>query len=624
MKTIKKYQPPNLGESKLTSGFWFNRTENYMHIIQSMENTLLDDKNAARLINFAIAAGEAKGAFYRNDWSDGDCYKFIEGCANQYAVTGDQRITDLMEPYIPWIEKAQEHDGYINTQITLTHIKRWEDPKHHELYNLGHLFTAGVTYYEATGDKRLLDVAIKAADNLCTVFLPINEELADFGFNPSQIMGLMDLYDVIGNEDYLTLADTFITMRGMKPTKGDFNQNRVPLREESKPVGHAVMAAYLYAGAADVYGYTQDKTLFTSLERIWQDMISKRIYITGGVCPLYSGISERGDNVHEAFGDEYDLPHRIAYNETCANIGIAMWARRMYNLTGEATYGDWMENILYNAGISGASLDMTSYFYANPLAHRAKEHIKPTFNQYAHVPNKRFKTFTCWCCPPQLWRTFSGMPRWVYAVSDKGVSINLFTGCELDTKLRNGEPVKVVMKTNYPWDKEVVIMIEQAPTDGMTLQYRIPSWCSKAKVNGHAKDPGVYEAVVKTGDKITLQLPMEAVFYEANPMVEQANGMVAVKRGPVVYCLEGHDIEGAYAMDELALSVEEGMEEVVIDELPYEMIGIKTHMYYKPKGQGLYHPRTPVEDKKVPVRLIPYFAWANRSEEDMSVWLNRA
>jgi DUF1680 family protein len=410
-------------------------------------------------------------------------------------------------------------------------------------------------------------------------------------------------------------------MRGTKLGNADYNQNRVPLRDEVKPVGHAVTAAYLYAGAADVYGQTNEPALIEALERIWKDMIEKRIYITGGVCPIYDGLSERGDLVHEAFGDEYNLPHRIAYNETCANIGTAMWARRMYRITNKSEYADWMETILYNAGISGSNLTMSRYFYANPLAHRAKQHIVPIFGQYKNVPNERFITHLCWCCPPQLWRTFAGFGNWVYSKSDCGIAINLFADCTLNTQLKDGSKIEVAMTTNYPWDDKVTIHIIAAPKSGMSLQFRIPEWCEDATYNGAFISTGNHKLEVQSKEVIQLVIPLKATLYEANPMVEQANGMVAIKRGPVVYCLEGCDIEGDVTIDELTVPKEITFVEETISELPYEMVGLRAELIYKPKSKGLYHKITSSNGKKTSVRLIPYFAWANREESDMSVWL---
>ncbi len=624
MQEFGKFHTIKTGEAKLTQGFWANRVTDYEKIIKNLESALLSEDNAARMLNFGIAAGEIEGEFYMNEWSDGDCYKFLEGCVNQYAVTKDEKIMDVVNKYIPWIEKSQEDDGYIGTQILLTDRERWTDTENHELYNLGHLFTLACIHYTVTDDKRLLNVAIKAADYLWKTFSPKPKELAHFGFNPSQIMGLVELYEITEEKKYLDLADIFVTMRGETPEiRGDCSQNRMPLREETQPIGHAVTGAYLYAGAADVYAHTGEEALLSAVKRIWADLIKRRIYITGGVGPQYVGYSDRGDTLFESFASEYNLPLRVSYNETCANIAVAMWAKRMLQLTNDAEYGDWMETIMFNAGISGSNLDMTRYFYSNPAAHRACHHIEPTFAQYSHVPNQRFFTFDCWCCPPQLLRTFTGMPKWIYSLSDTGVSINLFGGSELNTTLKNGEEVNINIVTNYPWDEKVEINAVKTPKD-MDLTFRIPAWCDKATFNGKAIKSGIHTVKVNSGDSLAIVLPMQAQLYTANPLLEQSNGMFAVKRGPVVYCLEGNDIENKISIDELAIPKDVQFSETTIEEFPYGMVGLKADLIHRPHSDKLYQPVADDKEKKIPVRFIPYFSWANREEQDMSVWIPRA
>lgn len=620
------------GEAKLTSGFWANRVENYMEIIYNLEAALLNETNAARLLNFGIAAGAVDGEFYGNYWSDGDCYKFLEGCANQYAITKDPRILEVINKYIPWIEASQEEDGYIGTQTLLANLERWVDIELHELYNMGHLHTLGCVHFEATGDSRLLKVAKRNADYLWDLFSPEPYDLANFGFNPSQIMGLVDLYRTTNDERYLKLANIFVSMRGRKleakvaatHSGKDCSQNRTPLRQETQPVGHAVTGSYLYAGATDVFSHTGESELFDAVSRIWNDLIKRRIYITGAVGPQYVGISDRGDRVYEAFASEYNLPHRVAYNETCANIAAAMWAKRMLNVTGEAQFGDWLETIMFNSGISGSSLDMKRYFYANPGAHRCNHHIEPTFDQFSHVPNARFFTFDCWCCPPQLLRTFTGMPKFIYSKSDSGLAINLFAGSEIETELASGDTVKLVMETNYPWTETVTIKIEKAPESGFELTYRIPVWCDEATVNGVTTASGMYTQQVSAGKQIKIVLPMKVELYGANPMLEQSNGMVAVKRGPVVYCLEGSDIDSCeYTIDDLVMPLDAKFSEQTMNDFPYNMVGLATQMNVRPIENSLYFKVQPDQDKKVNVRLIPYFAWANREEQDMSIWFPR-
>lgn len=624
MDNFSKFQTLKTGDSKLTTGFWANRVNDYMGIIFNLEEALLSNDNAARMLNFGIAAGEVEGKFHMNEWSDGDCYKFLEGCINQYAVTNDERILTVINKYIPWIEASQEEDGYIGTQTLLTDRERWTDTENHELYNMGHLLTMACIHFEVTGDERLFNVAKKAADYLWVTFSPRPPELSHFGFNPSQIMGLVELYRLTNNENYLKLADIYTQMRGENPAiGGDCNQNHVALRDETHPTGHAVTGAYLYAGAADVYAQTGEKALLDAIERIWNDLIKRRIYITGGVGPQYVGYSDRGDPVYEAFTSEYNLPQRVAYNETCANIAVAMWAKRMLLLTNKAEYGDWMENILFNAGISGSNLEMTRYFYANPLAHKAHHHIEPTFGQYSHVPNERFFTFDCWCCPPQLLRTFTGMPKWIYAIAEKGVSINLFAGADLDTKLADGSQVKIVMTTDYPWDENVKIEVVDAPKDGIELTFRIPNWCNKATLDNQKIASGMHTIEVQKGQVLEIKLPMQAQLYAANPMVEQANGMCAIKRGSVVYCLESSDISNGVSIDELVISKDTLFTEEAIPEFPYNMVGLSADLMRRPQGDKLYYPI--LEDQeKVSVRFIPYFSWANREEQDMAIWFPRA
>jgi DUF1680 family protein len=300
-----------------------------------------------------------------------------------------------------------------------------------------------------------------------------------------------------------------------------------------------------------------------------------------------------------------------------------MWAKRMYQVTAKAEYGDWMENILFNAGISGANLDMTRYFYANPLAHRCEHHIEPTFGQYSHVPNERFFTFDCWCCPPQLLRTFTGMPKWVYSKNEQGVSINLFAGADLDTTLADGSPAKIKMETNYPWDKSVSIRIVKAAQVGFDLTLRIPAWCEKATINGEAASCGIHTIKVNQGDVLNIELPMKPEMYVSHPMLEQSNGMFAVKRGPVVYCVEGQDIAEGVKIDELVLPENANFVEETMKDFPYDMVGLRTEFLRRPHSDSLYCRNQNVDETMVNVRMIPYFAWANREEQDMNVWFPR-
>ncbi len=625
----------SLNNSRLTDGFWGNRTENYKEIIDSMMDALLNPTNSAKLINFDIAAGESDEEFFGAHWSDGDCYKFLEGCCYVYQNTKDAQVKELLDKYADLIARSQEDDGYICTQITLTDKGRWERYGFHELYNMGHLFTFAVAYLDATGNDCLIEVANKLADYLYGVFKSYPVELLNFGFNPSQIMGLCDLYKVTGNKMHYELAEIFVNMRGMSgevlegnvradPTglskrKGniatDQNQSLVPLRKETMATGHAVTSTYLYAGATDVYAQTGEKELFDALERIYDDLTSKRIYITGGVCPTFVGHSERGCLTHESHGTQYELPNKIAYNESCANIGAAMWALRMLRVTEDTKYGDLAEQIMYNAGISGTNLELTRYFYSNPLTFKKDNPISENWEQYKHKSSERWHTYTCWCCPPQLFRTIAGIGRWVYGKNEDTLYVNMFTSCDFVD-----DALEVSMVTNYPFEDKVIIKVNKA--SDYKLKIRIPAWCDEATVNGQSVASGYFEVVVNSGDELVVELPMRAKFMQANPHVESDRGMVCVKRGPVIYAAEGVD-NPAYSLDDVHLYINKEVTAtfepnvlggVVTLGVPAKCIKQKNELYYEALTEG--------ED--LTLKMIPYYAWANRELSDMNVWFARA
>ncbi len=612
MNQHRVFNLAKIEHTALTGGFWGHRTENYMEIIESQLEALLCETNSARLLNFGIQAGELEGEFFGEHWSDGDCYKFLEACCHIYRNNKDPKVKEVLDKYVPWIVKSQQEDGYINTQRTIPNLPRWEKVIHHELYNVGHLFTFAVSHYGATGEDTMLNVAKKCADYLWDTFSSYPKELGHFGFNPSQIMGLSDLYQVTKEEKHIKLAEVFVNMRGSVEGGTDQNQDQVPLREETTATGHAVTSTYLYAGATDVYGETGEKELLTALERIYNDLTSKRIYITGGVCPDFVGYSERGDLTHESHGDEYRLPNKVAYNESCANIGAAMWCMRMLAVTGESKYGDQAEQIMYNAGISGSNLNLTRYFYSNPLAYRKDIPIANTAPvQYTHKATRRWHTFTCWCCPPQLFRTMAGIGRWVYGENGKETFVNLFANCDYED-----DNISLSMKTQYPWDGKVEIKAEKASQS--VVKIRIPQWCKAPTVNGNAVTAGEYATVtVNTGEVIQIDLPMDVVIMSANPQVEADRGMICVKRGPIVYAAEGCD--NTVSLDKIYLNphanYDANFEENTLDGV----VTITTEVSVKEESDALYYEYNE-NSTKATLKMIPYYAWANREDSDMSIW----
>lgn len=617
VSSYKKFEFASLRNSHLKDGFWGKRIENYKEIIENMLEALLDDGNAACLSNFAVAAGLQEGSFHGEHWSDGDCYKFLEGCMYVYQATGDENVKAVVDKYIPWIQGAQEEDGYLSTQITLRdEVGRWERVGFHELYNMGHFFTLASTHYDVTSETVLLNMATKLADYVYTVFEGYPPELGMFGFNPSNIMGLCELYHQTGDEKYYKLAEIFVNMRGSVEGKGtDQNQTRTPLRKETQAIGHAVTSTYLYAGATDVYSRTGEQELFDALRRIWVDMTTKRTYVTGASSPIFIGFSDNGDRVHEAHGTQFDLPNKIAYNESCANIGNAMWALRMLSVTENVEYGDFAERVMYNSGISGSNLALTRYFYSNPLSYRKDTPIAQNVMQYQYKSSRRWKTYGCWCCPPQLFRTMTGVARWVYGASDDALFVNMFTSCDYTT-----EDLDISMTTSYPWDETVVLDVKKATAQ--KLKIRIPKWCKNPTVNGVAVESGKYfEITVNSGDKVEVFLPMVPVILQANPNIEADRGMVCVMYGPVVYCAEGVDNEEK--LDNIYIDVKGEISAAYKKDLLNGVVTLAVPAKVRTEKAELYY-EVLDDEKDTVLNMIPYYTWANREESDMSIWFPRA
>lgn len=640
MSKYRKFNFSSLNNAILKDGFWKHRTDNYMEIIESMLDAVLNPTNSVRLANFGIAAKEIDGEFYGSNWSDGDCYKFLEGCCYMYQRTKDEKIKVILDKYIPWIVKSQEEDGYISTQITLTDKNRWTDIFNHELYNMGHFFTLAVAHYNATKETCLVECGEKLLNYLYDVFKDYPVALAHFGFNPSQIMGLCEFYQVCKSDKCYKLAEIFINMRGSATKKtelgngpdseidefvarggvhkdgiGDQNQDRVPLREETIASGHAVTSTYLWSGAADVYAETGEAALMEALERIWTDMTTKRTYITGASSPDFLGYSEHGDLTHESHAAQYVLPNKIAYNETCANIGNAMWSMRMLENTEDTKYGDFAERVMYNSGISGSNLAMTRYFYSNPLTYRKDTPITQTFAQYAHKSSRRWHTFTCWCCPPQLFRNISSIGRWVFGEADNTLYVNMFTSAEYKT-----DRLDVEMDTKYPWNGLINIKVNKA--DNATLKIRVPAWCDSPVINGKSVKPGEYfVATVNAGDTFAIDFPMKVRIMQANPHIESDRNMVCVQRGPVVYCAEGCD--NAAKLDDIFIDPNETFTETFEPDLLDGVVTLTVNaVEIKQDTSKLYYDLL-TEKSKTTLKMIPYYTWANREESDMSVWFPR-
>ncbi|MBT3378175.1 MAG: glycoside hydrolase family 127 protein [Lentisphaerae bacterium] len=641
----RKLTPVPMAAARWTDGFWAERfTLCRETVIPRMKEALEHPDNSACLSNFRIGAGLEEGAHRGTNWSDGDCYKWLETVAHVYALTEDPELDREMDHWIDLIGKTQEEDGYISTQTQLNADKeRWGKRQYHELYNMGHLLTAACVHKKATGKDTFVAIAVKLADYLYGLFGPRPVGLAHFGWNPSNIMGLVDLYRTTADRRYLELAGIFVDMRGSQPTgwagggdagawgdggpTGDQNQDRVPLRKETEAVGHAVTATYLWCGAADVIAETGDDELLAALDRIWRDMVETKMYITGAVGPYHHGISPRRDPVHEAFGRVYELPNATAYNETCANIGNGMWNKRMFELTGDAKYADLMELVLFNSALSTMDIDGERFCYTNPLA---QSEWTPVLSQDA--PN-RWSEFHCYCCPPQVARTLAKTHEWAYSVSEKAVWVNLFGSSALETDVPGIGPVKLTQQTDYPWDGTVTITVEDAPSAEFALQIRIPGWAGSATliVNGEAADaasrPGTYAAVKRNwsaGDAVTLVLPMRPRLMMAHPEVEESHNQVAVMYGPMVYCLEAPDLPEGVPVHEAHIPRDIELTATFMPELLGGITVLEGTACRRrnPDWTGKLYAELPKEDCEcVPIRLIPNYAWLNRGQHDMRIWL---
>ena len=625
-----------------TTGFWAKKFALCKDVtLLSMQRALNNPDNAVSLGNLYAAAGLQQTARQGLWGSDGDCFKWLEAVAHAYGASHDSELDKLMDEVIAVIAKAQQPDGYISTAVQLSGRERWAFSVYEEMYTMGHLMTAACVHYQATGKNSLLRLAIKSADLLYDVFSPRPPELVHLGFTPSQMMGLVDLYRVTRDERYLELADIFVSNRGQAPLLSQFPiekagpdgtdlvQDRVPLRQEVEAVGHVVAATFLYCAAADVYTETGDQALLQALECLWDDVAGRKMYVTGGVGAHHGTVSRRGDKVNETFGLNYQLPNATAYSETCANIGFAMWNWRMLGIAGEARYADVLEQVLYNAGLSGLSVDGEHFLYTNVLRWYGTEHELLGHNDRW----TRWDTHTCYCCPPNLARTLAGLHNWLYSLSDEGIWVHLYAGSRLDTKFKSGPPIALIQETDYPWQGTVRISVDKAPPQPFAIRLRIPGWAESAEIKingepaGEQAQPGTYAvlgAVWSPGDVIGLSLPMTVQLLQAHPKVEEARHQVAVRRGPVVYCLEEIDLPPGVGLAEIeiprSIQLTPRHDRNLLGGVTV-LEGEATRVAADPWGNTLYRPLASAPAEPVPVRLIPYFAWNNRGIMPMSVWL---
>ncbi|HSB11255.1 MAG TPA: beta-L-arabinofuranosidase domain-containing protein [Blastocatellia bacterium] len=592
-------------------------------------------EETGRVENFNRAAAAINGELKDKKlppypFDDTDLYKVIEGAAYTLSVHPDPKIETYIDGLIEKIAAAQEKDGYLYPARTIDPQKphpwagaaRWELEKvdSHELYNLGHLYEAAIAYYQATGKRSLLEVALKTADLLDRTFGP--EKRTIWPGHQITEMGLARLYRTTGDERYLKLAKFLLDSRGPDGSKGSgrqYNQSHLKVVDQKEAVGHAVRATYMYSGMADVAALTGDVSYINAIDKIWENVTSAKLYITGGIGATGSG---------EAFGANYQLPNMTAYNETCAAIGNDFWNHRLFLLHADARYIDVMERTLYNGLISGVSLDGKSFFYPNPLESNGQHQRSPWFGVA--------------CCPGNITRFIASVPGYVYAQQADTLYVNLFVASTADVEMDNGRRLKLMQETRYPWDGAVKMTVNPDGRSSFTINVRIPGWARNEavpsdlyrfldksaesptiKVNGKPVpliiDKG-YVSLTRSwirGDVIELMLPMPVRRVVASERVEADRGRVALQRGPIVYCAEWPDNPLGHVRNLMLPD-----DAILTAEFRAGLLGGVSVL--KGKSVALaYDDHDKVVKKQQEFTAIPYYAWANRGPGEMIVWMPR-
>jgi DUF1680 family protein len=607
----------------ITQGFWGARREtNVDKSIPSMEKLL---EANGRMNNFLRLAGKSDAAQHGPVYSDSDVYKWTEA-AGFALQSGDRaELRAMTDKIIKEVVAVQEPHGYLNTYYVGDHAKDRMTPQvqrwGHELYNIGHMIQGAIAYYRATGDRTLLDAGIRFVNEyLLPNFGPGPDKKPILSGHPEIELALIELYRTTGDKRYLELAGYILQGddRIKLPSDGYvYHFSGIPFTSRTHLEGHAVRAMYACCGATDYYLETGDQTYWKTLNVLWEDLVLSQMYVTGGV-----GARSEG----EAFGDSYELPNFTAYGESCAAIGNMMWNWRMLAATGDAKFADVIERALYNGINSGMSLDGTMYCYRNPLG------FDPSGGD--HIRNPWYDTT---CCPPNLERTFASLPGYFYSTSKDGLYVHLYDNSQLDWHLEDGTGLKVVQKTNYPWDGTVEISVVPAKPAEFTFYLRVPGWSSGTEVliNGKAVSgatPGRYLALQRRwapGDAINVKFGMTPQVIEANPRVVDDYGRVAVQRGPLVYCLEQLDQPNGVQLFDVSLDVRQKDASAFHEEFRGDLLGgivVLKHtgaVSVKSNAHGsLYRSYTSEvpEARQVELSFVPYYAWANRAATQMQVW----
>jgi DUF1680 family protein len=601
----------------LADSFWAPRLQILREITLPSQYQQLEE--TGRIDNFRRAAGKVDQPFQGWFFNDSDVYKWIEAVAWSLAADEDPELRRMLDDVISEIEDAQDENGYLNTYFTSEQAsERWSNLKDmHELYCAGHLIQAAIAHHRLTGEDRLMKVATRFADHICDAFGPEEEgKRLGTGGHPEIEIALVELARTTGDGKYLEQAQFFLDMRGRGLIGGEaYNQDHVNFRELTRMEGHAVRAVYLNAGATDLYTETGEMSLLETLERLWLNMTTRQMYISGGVGSRYEG---------EAFGEDYELPNQDAYAETCAAIANVMWNWRMLTIRGEARFADVLEQALYNAVLVGLGLDGRTYFYRNPLADDGNHH--------------RQEWYQCACCPPNIARMFASLPGHFYSLSEEGIWMHLYAENSANLELLDGRRVGLFQHTEYPWDGKVEVEIQGEGE--FALFMRIPAWSEGEKslaLNGKtipdAECKNGYLRVVRSwmpGDLIQLEFPMPVRVMESHPRVRENVGRVALMRGPLLYCLEAMDHPG-HELNEIVLPLDATFTFSFQQDLLGGVVTLQTQGRVQPSEEGWHNQlyrrvQLSLEADRgevIGVKAVPYYAWGNRDPGQMQVWIRR-
>jgi len=609
---------------KVTDAFWGQRLKASREVTIPLAFSKCEE--TGRYQNFVKAAHPSESYKVEGfSFDDTDVYKTIEGASYSMQIYPDKKLDRYIDSVLTIVKAAQEPDGYLYTARTMnpkhphewSGTKRWEKEEDlsHELYDLGHMLEGAIAHYQATGKRNFLDIAIKYADCAARAIGDKPGQITVVSGHQIAEMALCKLYVLTGEKRYLDLAKFLLDKRGYTERKEEYSQSHIPVVKQDEAVGHAVRATYMYTGMADVAALTGDTAYIHAVDRIWSNIVNKKLYITGGIGATGNG---------EAFGKNYELPNMSAYCETCAAIGNVYMNYRLFLLHGDAKYFDVLERTLYNGLISGVSLDGGGFFYPNPLESIGQHQRQPWFG--------------CACCPSNICRFIPSVPGYIYAVHNSDVYINLFMSNHSDLKV-NGKIVELNQSTNYPWTGDVNLEVSPKSKQDFTLKIRVPGWVQNevvpgnlysytdkktlgytVKVNGKVVTSTIekgYFSINRTwkkGDKVEVHFDMEARTVKANPAVEADRGKIAVERGPVVYCAEWPDNDF-------------NIFSIILNKKPVFKVETKKDLLYgintiQTDAQSLsYDAQGKLVTKEVKLNMIPYYAWAHRGSGDMAVWL---